>query len=1056
MSVDTGDYDLNEQYFNFAEFKGINSNKNYVGIDQQSFEDAKNVYVDQNNQLSTRPITKRLDILPADETVVDVIKVNNLVIYQTVDSDNNYWIRFNINGKWYDHQVTEKIHICWYKDKYILFTENNLEAWSYDYSNTDPEVEPLTWFTTSQIVYMPVTQIISGSTITNLESDNIFTSGHIIRYDFEAGMTTLTTDLEGKTVTIQVDNEIFENVVWKQNMEVIFTKPLGSVVCNRIEAKAATGTEGGYRYFAYNLDNSGPNATDLYLSLDGLLFVPLPRFTGDSDCCYTLSDDGLRILGFDTNSPGYGWAGLWYFDIPTSTSEISTTSWTHIWNGFDSNEFTIELNSANSGKSNNNSSRLIVTIMSGRIYPTAHAPDSNHVVFLAGAQVQWYNLQNQSLVWQDPQETGVSGTHTSGTRDCNVIIICDYTGTGAWSGWQVQCWPLWQWVSLPYAPAIWHQVRYIRTNDNRHFITTFAQTNGTTDRYVTPHYIVLKSDNTPYMSIQYNSTFGFVTPLLLQNKTGDSFHLATTDAYGFDVSCGYNNGSCIYYAFFNGYVTLTTNYDTRWRLVANNFALNSWYNESDYTLKCIYTSTAYDDRHRNDYPLSFDTSDSAITVSQDYSSIRFKLSTNAVTAARMLTDKYFVYGNTVITDGNNLELLQRPANETTKYEVIPLYVTDDGQNFGYYSIGNNTIYTNNYEGHVYVDYVESGGYNYYVPEYSADMIDKVLAWDNLLYWTSSRVDDDPNSDTYNEQLLYVSSANVEEFEDIITNLVVFSQTSLGVFLSNSVYEFQYSETLTNSLEQNAYILTPTKLQMGCKKGSDIIIAYSSSQILLTNIKGLTVLTYQNFVQSTEQIFSYLTENIMNEFYSWAHGPIKLYQYKDWLFVYQQDDNLQYVYDMRNSSWWKWETLYPIQKFVTVDDELYFIMNELLYTFDFDEFSVYDDEVNPFDWYFVSQKLHFNAPNYYKVVKQLSVLTSQSGTELRYKLMFKNYHNTMNIVDVDTVEFNIDQLNTLIKRVTFMKLNAFQFAISNDKTNPQPTPFTTSDIAIQFRITERVR
>ena len=181
MSVDTDDYELNEQYFNFSEFKGINSNKNYVGIDQQTFADAKNMYVDQDGQLSTRPTSKRIDILPADEKVVSVVKVNNLVIYQTLDDEGKYWIRFYID-KWYEREVTEKFHVTWYKDKYILFTENNLEAWSYNY-----DTKTIKWYVTSQIIYTPVSQIISGSVVTDVESDNIFTSGHIIRYDFESG-----------------------------------------------------------------------------------------------------------------------------------------------------------------------------------------------------------------------------------------------------------------------------------------------------------------------------------------------------------------------------------------------------------------------------------------------------------------------------------------------------------------------------------------------------------------------------------------------------------------------------------------------------------------------------------------------------------------------------------------------------------------------------------------------------------------------------------------------------------------------------------------------------
>ena len=1043
LSVDTDDYDLNEQYFNFSEFKGINSNKNYVGIDQQTFVDAKNMYIDQDGQLATRPTSKRIDILPADEKVISVVKVNNLVIYQTLDDEGKYWIRFYID-KWYEREVTEKFHVTWYKDKYILFTENNLEAWSYNY-----DTKTIKWYVTSQIIYTPVSQIISGSVVTDVESDNIFTSGRIIRYDFESGKITMTDGLEGKTVNITIGDEVFENVKWKQNMEIIFTKPLGSIVCNRIFAKSARGNEGSYRYFAYNMKGSS-GYNDFYISLDGNLFVELPAFSGNTNCTPVLSDDGLRVLMFNTEITGYSWDGLWYYDIPNSAADIPTTQWVHVWGGTgNSGKFTFELNAAASGQQH--STRFTMTLTSGRIYSTAHAPTSEHAVFVCGAIIEYWDFANQGLQWTDPESPGSAGTYTHGfEEDVKAIVICNYTGSGAWSGWQVEAYPLYRFVTNPNPSYEWHQVRYTITNDNRSFISLFMDSH-TDNNYISPYTIVLKNDFTPYFSIQYVDVYEFVIPILLEFNINFNVTYTNGEPYGFDVSDTYANGILNYYLACNGHTTSAVNRDIIWNFRITNTALISGYNANDYVYKYTYSDTNYNDGHREDYPVNISRAQSTEQVSSSISSNRFKLSYGGT--YHLLTDKYFVFG-TVGYETSILELLQRPTDNETKYDVIPVYVSDDGQNFGYYS--NNTIYTNNYDGHVYVDYNEDGTYNYYVPEFSADLIDKVLAWSNLLYWTSARTDDNPNSDTYGSQLLYVSSQNVSEFEDIITNIVTFSQISLGIFLSNSVYEFQYSETLTNNFEQNSYILTPTKLQMGCKKGSSIIIAYSSSQILLTNIKGLTVLTYQDFVQSTEQIFSYLTDNIMNEFYNWATGPIKLYQYKDWLFVYQQDNTTLYVYDVRNSSWWKWELLYPIQACVTVDEELQFIMNDTLYQFDFDTFTVYDNETEPFDWYVVSQKLHFNAPNYYKVVKQLSVITTQPGTELRYKLIFKNYHNIQNIVDSDTVEYDIDQLNTLIKRVTFMKLNAFQFAISNDKTNPNPTAFATSDIAIQFRITERVR
>ena len=173
-------------------------------------------------------------------------------------------------------------------------------------------------------------------------------------------------------------------------------------------------------------------------------------------------------------------------------------------------------------------------------------------------------------------------------------------------------------------------------------------------------------------------------------------------------------------------------------------------------------------------------------------------------------------------------------------------------------------------------------------------------------------------------------------------------------------------------------------------------------------------------------------------------------------MYRQDSNKLYMYDTRNSSWWCWEYEYNVQQIMFDRTNLLIVLNGYLENIAFDIESVYDDETHPFDWYFISQKLHFNAPNYYKHIRQVAVITSQNGNRMRYKLTFKNYRNLNNLVNSDTVEFEIEQLNTLIKRVAFMKTNAFQFKISNDDTNPEPMAFIIPDIAIKYRVTEMIR
>lgn len=1039
LSVDVKS--LDEQYFNFAEFKGINHNKNYITIDQQSFEEALNVFVDQDSQLSTRPITKQLSILPPDETIVNVLNVNNLTIYHTKSSSGVYYIRFYIN-KWYSHQVTEHINVTWYKDKYILFEENNIEAWSYDFSITDTS-DALTWYTTDEIIYVPISKIIAGSTTTEYEADNIFTNAKIIRYDFESDILTVTTGLDGKTVTIKIDDELFKNIEWVKNNEVVFTKPLGSKIVNRLEAKAISSNTNIYRYFGYNIDDSG-NCTDLCISLDGLLFINMPTFDALYSCAFVMSDDAKRIFAYTTNTSGYTWDGLWYFEIPDDAANINTTAWNHVFVDF--NDVPFEANKASSG--NNNSSRLIMQPVGySLMYNCAHSPDSNNVVFVCGMQVKWKNFANQGLVWVDPDSPGSAGTFTSGTFDAVGIVICTYSG----SSWKIQLLPMEQIISGKFGTTA-NKVKFTTTNTGSNYITYYQEVESSGKYTLTPYFIRLKSDNTPYVAIQFDSNKGCVIPVMLKYAplTANSSIVVAdnNNPYAYDVYQNWNIGDATLQfkvAYHGTHSNSVYAADNTWFVTVYNWALISDYNSGDYAYKYTYSNTSYDDGLRSTYPVEFDIRYNNTEISKDIVSKYFKVPSILSDDKVILTDKYFVYNNVPI------QLLNRNDADN-----LPLWISDDYQKFAYQKLDDGTIYTNAYEGHVYVDYVESGTYNYLIPEHIADLIDKVFSFSNKIYWSTAVFETDESKRTFDEALLYVSKDNVEEFEDIVTNMIVFSQTSLGIFLSNSVYEFQYSETLTNNFSKNTYLLTPTKLQLGCENGSDIIIAYNSSQILITNIKGLTALTYQDFVQSTEQVFTYLTDNIMNDYYDWVNGPIKLHQYKDWIFMYQQTESQFYVLDMRNMSWWKWETIYPIQYFANVDSKLYIVMNGILHEFVFEAEGILDNDTVPVTWKLTSQKLHFNAPNNYKHIRSLSIITTQDTDSMRFKLDFVNYKNLNNLSDSYIVEYDIDQVSTVIKRVNFVKTNAFQFTISNDKTDLYPIKFVTPDIAIKYRITERIR
>lgn len=1040
--IDTSDYydDTNEGYFNFASFKGINSNKNFIGIDQQSFEDSKNVYVDQNNQLSTRPIVKRINVLPANETVVQILKVNSLVIYHTFDG-TNYHIRFQYDGYWYanpdgeNYIVKEKVIVSWFQDKYILFTIDNIFGFSYNYerAKTQP-TNAVDWFTAEDIVYIPVQSNTEAS-----QEKNIFTNATVTRYIFSKGVSVDTVALIDKTVTVRIDNEPTFTIMFRENNEKVFTKPLGSIVATKWQVSQTQG----------NMLCEDANKT-LYYSLDGLLFEVFHMHdeeNGIYDGIYCLSDDGAAIyqavkFNRSINMQESGTtctvskARIYEMDL-SSNGFMPSNVWTTYEANTDTALVNIQMNNVATAAQTDDGPLFDMSIkilgMDGEP-KNIHSMEKGSFAILYDSSATVYGYKNEEPTYNESGKLGYGWLAENNTdysvydisdRYYNVLIFKDG------SNLRIQaCVQSMNFSRIFHNPA------------GAYFLAVSTAGNFYIARYDTDGYVYgeISIDD---VTVSFTNPNGSppqteeLTLVIMYNIWKDVS--ATVGSYlDMDnkaaIRTRFSSGNIINVAAF-----ADSSSDKKMTNTVSNIQLLPSYNREDNAFTYMYADVPIDEWRSNDgnrekFPWTCDNNNTYVVLSTEYQSSIFKMSDDENT---ILTDKYYYFENQVIP------LLQRKGEDNLPYPVVPLIANSEHGDMVYYS--NNTIYSNNYAGEIYVDLSNSGTVNYLLPDkietFIGAMSVKVFSIENKLYWTSTEGDTGK---------LYVKENDVFEFEDYVTNIITFSQTSLGIFLEDNVYEFMYDTS------NSVYRVAATKLQLGCRKGSDVLLSYDGSSILLTNIKGLSALTYQDFVQSTEQVYNYLTNNIMDRYDDFAVSPIKLYQYKDWYFMYRQDSNLLYVYDARNASWWAWEYLYNITQIIYDGNDLLILLNNVLYKIDFNAFSVYDDDVHPFDWFILSQKLHFNAPNYYKHIKQLNVITSQPGNLMRYKLYFKNYRDLNNLTSSDTVEFEIEQLNTLIKRVTFMKTNAFQFQISNDSTNTKPMPFVVSDIAIQYRITERVR
>ena len=1038
LSVDTDNYKLNEQYANFAEFKGLNTNKNYITVNQNSFEDVKNVYVDQDQQLHTRPPLKRIN---DNYKVIQIFNIAGAIIthYYSGTTSNGYFLHIKYNDESFQtpfNYIYNNVKIINKRGLFIIFTRDTHSDVQTTVIKAFEIINgQIYYYSSDDITYIPTTIEIRDGVQNKIENSNILTNDYKVRFVLTQTNRSATTDLIGKTVTITLED--FPGSSWTktfdftQNDEKVLVKKVDNNFQHPISAKdlynlvAKIADTNIYVYVTYET-----HTTRIRINFNRQYTYTISKPNGNCRYCI-LADDGSALYTCDPINRTF-----YYCNIISGDNVYTISDWNSI-------EYEYPDNASNNGTYGPiwqmYCSQLRNFVVPQLPFVYGHSPE-------IGCCALAYHITATKTYWMtNAPDFSLGGALTDLSVDCVVLLIYN-NGT-------LKTYIIEQNVLNVGTEGRNNKLRLVKTNNlSLLFINSIFTRLNNNGVELGNKLLVLNSNLEPYYyfriasegsgTIRYcveynmllNATDNVIAPILgaLENDWDLKLeYLPTEQIYRLHGITHNNN-----FELFN--------------VDISNLVQGTGYNASYMAFKFRYdveNETAINNsRLSQTYHVTTKSSTSNLSNTQNVTSVKYYNENNYLT-------NVYLYSN-----NSRIEFI-RPSTDVS---VDPIYVNDKSivylttdETSGNYSGG--YLYTSAFSEDLVFEYLVEGDVIQYkdmlYPELLQDFITIVLSVNNKLYWSTNVVNTVNMDDGTVREIpaLYFEKENMQSMSDEITALAVFSQTSLGVFLQSSVYEFQYNA------DNDVYLLTPTKLQLGNLKGSDVLPAYDGTNIFITNVKGLIALTYQDFVQSTEQIYNYLTENIMSNYDEFADRPIKLYQYKDWLFMYKQNDSALYLYDIKNTAWWYWEHPYNIKQLI-FDNENLILLDEDgdKFYYDFTTTDFLDNETIPINWLIKSQKLHFGAPNNYKHVRQLAVVTSQNTDELRYKLKFINYHNLQDLVDVDTVEYDIAQLTTMIKRVTFMKLNAFQFVISNDDTDSKPKYFATPNIAIKYRITERVR
>lgn len=1006
-------YNLNEKYFNINQFKGICSNKNYVGIDQQTFEDAENVYVNQDEQLSSRPKLKKLLVLADEENVKRVFNVEGLILYLVYNSlSDTYYllIKFVDDGDFIKINVkSPNLNVVWIKDKYYVFEESELLAFQYNY-----DTDELISFTADETTYIPVTKVYNGLNIEEGQPSNVVGKYTYEKYNFDNSLYTDNYGLNNKDVILVIDGKQYP-ITWKNGMEYTITKGVDYYW-------------GGINDYQVNNGKHiivGSSRTWVYYSNDGIVFkkIQMPDIKyqssqGQYTISYTISRDGSWLYcfvktqiessagKFDCYIARCPWENLnfesWEIKKGTYRKAIQINSNGHkanIVNEFNISDFFVQM------------------------------PQYNKGVLLADADA------GIALFKVNANIISSSGQVLSPAAEGFLAISFKFTST-----------------NTSFNDFIGYE-SYMNKYD-RNLSFKYSSENNNCFVYATTSGICKAIFFTDTMSPRFNLDTSTTTPIPVYSiDLTDTINKATTTpipVYPYNQ----NNIVCDCYAntfviAATGFISNKTMYFTK---VTCELSITTEITLPD-ILNPVENSAV---SNRNIDLTSYDVVNTFANISSKFNG--------------------FVISNGIMFRNASIIPFAFPDDSS----ISDIYTYFDGDYF--YKVEKNNSSINIYlpvKSFYALLRNDNLKYNSIVPKFYQTLQETILGDYNSLYPTLTIVNEFDNSikpsddetpeqksnrefkELLTKKLLYVPLDEQILLSLRITSLEKLSSVQMGIFTESSVYLL--SESYNKDRGFYDYFLLKSKLLLGNKNGNDTLNIYDGSSILLPTYEGLTSISYQQLVDSNDQIFTYLSEYIKDLYDEYFKNSIKLSQYKNWIFLYRNTDNVVYLYDLRNSSWWRWKLFGNPDKIFYDGHGVVVLIDEKLYEFDtFTELNkddYFDNETYKISWKFKSQRLHFNAPNNYKHINSLSVIAPENYHLLKYKLKFINYRNLNDSEHVDAVEYELSKLTTVIKKVVFLKTNAFQFELTNEIENDNEEyykQFVTPNISIKYRVTERIR
>lgn len=270
--------DVKYKFFNHSNWKGVCDDKNYLGVDQETFADSKNVYVDKEGLLKSRPSVKQYVMTQEGlQEIYDVWTFGQWTVYKTGDTSLVFVKGDKVSQTL--NTTNKDFRLILADEKIFIFEPNKL--WYVD----------LTSETISEMIdgkdkiYVPVTKYVVLGKETSQESPNVLTTSYITRYSYTKGESVA--ELIGKTGTVKIGDDTYV-VTFDDFTELTFVKRIRKLTNkNYINGEPLVFVNEGLGYVLIGEWNDD-TAYTLYYSNDNVIFQSLPVLEGQLPKNYTL------------------------------------------------------------------------------------------------------------------------------------------------------------------------------------------------------------------------------------------------------------------------------------------------------------------------------------------------------------------------------------------------------------------------------------------------------------------------------------------------------------------------------------------------------------------------------------------------------------------------------------------------------------------------------------------------------------------------------------------------------------------------------------------------